>query len=141
MVACMAAPHKRECIRMCAHTCTHAHAHARTSMRARRMVLYDWQRGKIPYFSLPPGYTPQEEEDVAARAAGAVDEVSVCGGAGGLGGARLHLLLLWMRVQRARWTRSVGGGEGLGVRSLARAAGGCRSIPSLQVVAPCVMQH
>lgn len=21
-----------------------------------RMVLYDWQRGKIPYFSLPPDY-------------------------------------------------------------------------------------
>ena len=23
---------------------------------AARMVLYDWQRGKIPYFSLPPDY-------------------------------------------------------------------------------------
>lgn len=23
---------------------------------AARMVLYDWQRGKIPYFALPPDY-------------------------------------------------------------------------------------
>ena len=24
---------------------------------AAKMVLYDWQRGKIPFFSLPPGHT------------------------------------------------------------------------------------
>lgn len=25
---------------------------------AAKMVLYDWQRGKIPFFKLPPDYTP-----------------------------------------------------------------------------------
>ena len=27
---------------------------------AARMVLYDWQRGKIPYFALPPDYQPAQ---------------------------------------------------------------------------------
>ena len=27
---------------------------------AARMVLYDWQRGKIPYFALPPDYQPSQ---------------------------------------------------------------------------------
>eukprot|EP00197_Chlamydomonas_leiostraca_P015563 CAMPEP_0202868082 /NCGR_PEP_ID=MMETSP1391-20130828/10164_1 /ASSEMBLY_ACC=CAM_ASM_000867 /TAXON_ID=1034604 /ORGANISM="Chlamydomonas leiostraca, Strain SAG 11-49" /LENGTH=726 /DNA_ID=CAMNT_0049548195 /DNA_START=12 /DNA_END=2192 /DNA_ORIENTATION=+ len=34
---------------------------------AARMVLYDWQRGKIPFFTLPPDY--KEEEEVAAAKA------------------------------------------------------------------------
>jgi nuclear GTP-binding protein len=38
------------------------------------MVLYDWQRGKIPYFTLPPDYKPDEEVAVERRAAAAVDE-------------------------------------------------------------------
>jgi nuclear GTP-binding protein len=29
---------------------------------AARMVLYDWQRGKVPYFTLPPDYTPNPEQ-------------------------------------------------------------------------------
>mmetsp|Transcript_14612 Transcript_14612/g.41110 ORF Transcript_14612/g.41110 Transcript_14612/m.41110 type:complete len:708 (-) Transcript_14612:179-2302(-) len=29
---------------------------------AARMVLYDWQRGKIPFFYLPPDYTPEDNE-------------------------------------------------------------------------------
>ena len=29
------------------------------------MVLYDWQRGKIPYFTLPPDYKPEEEQRLA----------------------------------------------------------------------------
>lgn len=37
------------------------------------MVLYDWQRGKIPYFSLPPDYKPEEELRVVAAAEAAVD--------------------------------------------------------------------
>lgn len=27
---------------------------------AARMVLYDWQRGKIPFFTLPPGHTEEK---------------------------------------------------------------------------------
>ena len=27
---------------------------------AAKMVLYDWQRGKIPFFCLPPGHTPDK---------------------------------------------------------------------------------
>ena len=27
---------------------------------AAKMVLYDWQRGKIPFFELPPGYTAEK---------------------------------------------------------------------------------
>ena len=27
---------------------------------AAKMVLYDWQRGKIPFFELPPGYLPDK---------------------------------------------------------------------------------
>lgn len=26
---------------------------------AARMVLYDWQRGKVPFFTLPPGHTEE----------------------------------------------------------------------------------
>lgn len=26
---------------------------------AARMVLYDWQRGKVPFYTLPPGYTDE----------------------------------------------------------------------------------
>jgi nuclear GTP-binding protein len=36
---------------------------------AARMVLYDWQRGRIPFFSLPPDYVP--ELAVAAAQQGA----------------------------------------------------------------------
>ncbi|KAF5842967.1 NUC091 domain-containing protein [Dunaliella salina] len=41
---------------------------------AARMVLYDWQRGKIPYFTLPPDYKPEEEQRLALAAEAAVDE-------------------------------------------------------------------
>uniref|UniRef100_A0A7S3R4D1 Nuclear/nucleolar GTPase 2 n=2 Tax=Dunaliella tertiolecta TaxID=3047 RepID=A0A7S3R4D1_DUNTE len=41
---------------------------------AARMVLYDWQRGKIPYFTLPPDYKPEEEQRLASAAEAAVDE-------------------------------------------------------------------
>ena len=37
---------------------------------AAKMVLYDWQRGKIPFFELPPGYLP--EKPAAAAPAEAV---------------------------------------------------------------------
>ena len=36
---------------------------------AAKMVLYDWQRGKIPFFTLPPDYTPEEDEGAAAGGA------------------------------------------------------------------------
>ncbi|KAL4452383.1 hypothetical protein ABPG75_008045 [Micractinium tetrahymenae] len=35
---------------------------------AARMVLYDWQRGKIPFFTLPPGHTDEAPEAAAAAA-------------------------------------------------------------------------
>lgn len=45
---------------------------------AARMVLYDWQRGKIPYFTLPPGYTdeapPARVSSKAAAAIAAAEE-------------------------------------------------------------------
>lgn len=37
---------------------------------AAKMVLYDWQRGKIPFFELPPGYLP--DKPAAAAPAEAV---------------------------------------------------------------------
>ena len=36
---------------------------------AGRMVLLDWQRGKIPYFTLPPDYKPEAPEKVAGPGA------------------------------------------------------------------------
>lgn len=38
---------------------------------AARMVLFDWQRGKIPYFTLPPDY----KEDVGVGPQATVQEV------------------------------------------------------------------
>lgn len=38
---------------------------------AAKMVLYDWQRGKIPFFRLPPGYLPD-----AAHSAPATDQAA-----------------------------------------------------------------
>ena len=51
---------------------------------AAKMVLYDWQRGKIPFFKLPPDYTPDgppgaagvDDVGVAAAAAAGVAEAS-----------------------------------------------------------------
>ncbi|EFN54955.1 hypothetical protein CHLNCDRAFT_134718 [Chlorella variabilis] len=47
---------------------------------AARMVLYDWQRGKIPFFTLPPGHTDEKpgrggdaDGDAAAAAAAAAE--------------------------------------------------------------------
>ena len=37
---------------------------------AARMVLYDWQRGKIPFFTLPPGHTEEKPPVGEAPAAG-----------------------------------------------------------------------
>lgn len=47
---------------------------------AARMVLYDWQRGKIPFFTLPPGHTdekPQKMKAAADEAAEVVPELAV----------------------------------------------------------------
>jgi nuclear GTP-binding protein len=38
---------------------------------AARIVLYDWQRGKIPFYSLPPGYS--DEPPAAAEGASGAD--------------------------------------------------------------------
>lgn len=32
-------------------------------------VLYDWQRGKIPYFAVPPGHTEEAPSDGATAPA------------------------------------------------------------------------
>lgn len=42
---------------------------------AAKMVLYDWQRGKIPFFSLPPGHTEEKlpRSDAMVRSVAAVD--------------------------------------------------------------------
>ena len=34
---------------------------------AARMVLLDWQRGKIPYFTLPPDYETREGKEVGVH--------------------------------------------------------------------------
>eukprot|EP00775_Hariotina_reticulata_P005449 gene5449-5682_t len=55
---------------------------------AARIVLYDWQRGKIPFYKLPPGYTDQppgaaQEEPPGqgpAAAAGPIAEDEAGGG-------------------------------------------------------------
>ena len=45
---------------------------------AAKMVLYDWQRGKIPFFCLPPGHTPDKPAAAAELpAAPAVDAPAV----------------------------------------------------------------
>ncbi|KAL4857344.1 Nuclear/nucleolar GTPase 2 [Chlorella vulgaris] len=46
---------------------------------AARMVLNDWQRGKIPFFTLPPGHTEDSPATLAAAeaAAAAASEVPV----------------------------------------------------------------
>jgi hypothetical protein len=36
---------------------------------AAKMVLYDWQRGKIPFFRLPPDYAPDAAPERAPAAA------------------------------------------------------------------------
>ncbi len=48
---------------------------------AARMVLYDWQRGKIPFFTLPPDHVPEDQfqqrqggKDEEAAPAPAVEE-------------------------------------------------------------------
>ncbi|KAG2491941.1 hypothetical protein HYH03_009674 [Edaphochlamys debaryana] len=48
---------------------------------AARMVLYDWQRGKIPFFTLPPGHTDEAPgsvpaADKAGEGAGAKEEAA-----------------------------------------------------------------
>jgi len=51
---------------------------------AARMVLYDWQRGKIPFYTLPPGYTdekPPKPGSAAAVAAAAAAAAAEDGGA------------------------------------------------------------
>ena len=41
---------------------------------AAKMVLYDWQRGKIPFFTLPPGYSEDAPPGGAGAAAAAAAE-------------------------------------------------------------------
>ncbi|GFR50420.1 hypothetical protein Agub_g12637 [Astrephomene gubernaculifera] len=46
---------------------------------AARMVLYDWQRGKVPFFTLPPDHTdeaPAKTEEAAEAGAAAPAEVA-----------------------------------------------------------------
>lgn len=38
---------------------------------AAKMVLYDWQRGKIPFFTLPPDHT----DDAPGEGGAAAEEV------------------------------------------------------------------
>ncbi len=52
---------------------------------AARMVLYDWQRGKVPFFTLPPNHT--EEAPVAAGAVAAVGSAKTDAVAGVVVGA------------------------------------------------------
>ncbi|KAK9820832.1 hypothetical protein WJX81_000578 [Elliptochloris bilobata] len=40
---------------------------------AAKMVLHDWQRGKIPFFELPPGYLPDKPAAAPAEAVTAED--------------------------------------------------------------------
>lgn len=44
---------------------------------AAKMVLYDWQRGKIPYFTLPPGHTEAAPAAPPAAQLPADDQVSL----------------------------------------------------------------
>lgn len=47
---------------------------------AAKMVLIDWQKGKLPFFSTPPGYDaapPRREEALAAQAAAPSAAVTV----------------------------------------------------------------
>ena len=39
-------------------------------MRLVAFMLYDWQRGKIPFFTLPPGHTEEKPPVGEAPAAG-----------------------------------------------------------------------
>ena len=64
---------------------------------AAKMVLYDWQRGKIPFFTLPPDYA----EEGAAHGSG--------GGAGGDGEAGTVLPSEAVTVSQGG-RRGVGGG-------------------------------
>ena len=41
-----------------------------------RMVLLDWQKGKIPFFTLPPGHTEEKPPPMAAVAAAAAGAVA-----------------------------------------------------------------
>ncbi|KXZ54741.1 hypothetical protein GPECTOR_4g810 [Gonium pectorale] len=55
---------------------------------AARMVLYDWQRGKIPFFTLPPDHTeeaPGAPADAAAAAAATVAPAGEASAAAGPG--------------------------------------------------------
>lgn len=45
---------------------------------AARMVLYDWQRGKIPYFALPPDYQPSQPDTAQANRPSQAVTVSAC---------------------------------------------------------------
>lgn len=47
---------------------------------AARMMLYDWQRGKIPFFSLPPGHTEAKPVPLALAAASDTDGVIAAAG-------------------------------------------------------------
>lgn len=44
---------------------------------AAKMVLYDWQRGKIPFFTLPPDYTEDAPAAGAAAAGGSNEQGGV----------------------------------------------------------------
>ncbi|KAI8471387.1 MAG: NUC091 domain-containing protein [Monoraphidium minutum] len=52
---------------------------------AARMVLYDWQRGKIPFYTLPPGYTDEAppKRGGGGRGGGGADGGAEGGGEGG----------------------------------------------------------
>ena len=45
---------------------------------AARIVLYDWQRGKIPYFALPPDYQDKGSALAKARKPSQAVTVSQC---------------------------------------------------------------
>jgi hypothetical protein len=38
------------------------------------MVLYDWQRGRVPFFTLPPGHTEEKPPPAASTLPGSVNE-------------------------------------------------------------------
>ena len=45
---------------------------------AARMVLYDWQRGKIPYFALPPDYEERASDPSTSHKPSQAVTVSAC---------------------------------------------------------------
>ena len=46
---------------------------------AARIVLYDWQRGRIPYFTAPPELPETEEDEAGAGGAGAAPSAGPAG--------------------------------------------------------------